>query len=301
MPIILNHHLQEQIPHTDPEFPITYYHDELDSLPDRAGPLHWHTGFEIATAAKGVLDYQVGQQHIVLQQGDSIFVNVNVLHGIRQLSGDVPDSMPNIVFSGSLIAPETSVIYEKYIQSVALCDFLPFIVFRNGDDFTGEVRSLISDIYKLMKEQPPCYELAVQRNISRIFEFINLNSAQLLRAEVSRIQINSQVRLQKMLMFIYQHYAETITLEDIAKAADISRSEAGRCFKTYMECSPVEALIRYRLQTAHRMLDEKVHTLQQISDACGFNSVNYFSRQFRKKYGYSPSQYNVIGKSTSLS
>ena len=102
-------------------------------------------------------------------------------------------------------------------------------------------------------------------------------------------------------MFIYQHYAETITLEDIAKAADISRSEAGRCFKTYMGCSPVEALIQYRLQTAHRMLNEKAHTLQQVSDACGFNSVNYFSRQFRKKYGYSPSQYNVIGKSTSLS
>lgn len=301
MPIILNHHLQEQISHTDAEFPITCYHDELDSLPDRAGPLHWHTGFEIATAAKGVLDYQVGQQHIVLQPGDSIFVNVNVLHGIRQLSGDLPDPMPNIVFSGSLIAPETSTLYKKYIQTVALCDFLPFIVFRNGDDFTEEVRSLISGIYRLMKGQNQCYELAVQRNISRIFEFINLNSAQLPRAEVSRIQINSQVRLQKMLMFIYQHYAETITLEDIAKAADISRSEAGRCFKTYMGCSPVEALIQYRLQTAHRMLNEKVYTLQQISDACGFNSVNYFSRQFRNKYGYSPSQYNVIGKSTSLS
>lgn len=296
MPIILNHHLQEQISHTSTEFPITCYHDELASLPDRAGPLHWHTGFEIATAAKGVLDYQVGQQHIVLQPGDSIFVNVNVLHGIRQLSGDLPDPMPNIVFSGLLIAPETSTLYKKYIQTVALCDFLPFIVFRNGDDFTEEVRSLISDIYRLMNIQTPCYELAVQRNISRIFEFINLNSAQLPRAEVSRIQINSQVRLQKMLMFIYQHYAETITLEDIAKAADISRSEAGRCFKTYMGCSPVEALIRYRLQTAHRMLDEKVHTLQQVSDACGFNSVNYFSRQFRKKYGYSPSQYSIMGK-----
>ena len=51
-----------------------------------------------------------------------------------------------------------------------------------------------------------------------------------------------------MLSYIYGHYRENITLEDIAKAADINRSEAGRCFKRYMSCSPMDALIQYRLQ-----------------------------------------------------
>ncbi len=120
MPIILNYHLQEQIPHTATEFPATYYHDELAALPNLTGPLHWHTDFEIATAVSGVLDYQLGQQHIILNKGDSIFVNRNVLHGIRQVSGDIPDPMPNIVFSGILIAPESSIIYQKYIQPVAM-------------------------------------------------------------------------------------------------------------------------------------------------------------------------------------
>ena len=99
-----------------------------------------------------------------------------------------------------------------------------------------------------------------------------------------------------MLTYIYENYAKAVTLEDIAKAADISRSEAGRCFHTYMDCSPIEMLIQYRLQMAHQLLSEKTKTLQQISYACGFNSVNYFSRQFKKKYGYSPSQANSTGK-----
>ncbi len=51
-----------------------------------------------------------------------------------------------------------------------------------------------------------------------------------------------------MLTYIYTHYAETVTLDDIARAADISRSEAGRCFNTYLGCSPVDALVQYRLQ-----------------------------------------------------
>jgi len=138
--------------------------------------------------------------------------------------------------------------------------------------------------------------LAVQRNISRIFEFISCNFADLPKSEATRIQISNQVRLQKMLMYIYENYAEAITLEDIAKAADISRSEAGRCFNAYMGCSPIDALIQYRLQMAHQLLNEKVQTLQQISYACGFNSVNYFSRQFKKKYGYAPSQCVDMGK-----
>nr|MBQ4317699.1 AraC family transcriptional regulator [Clostridia bacterium] len=296
MPIILDRQLREQIPHTATEFPITYYHDELESLPDRAGPLHWHPDFEIATAASGVLDYQVGQQHITLEPGDSVFVNGNLLHGIRQLSGDVPDPMPNIVFSGVLISGENGTIYKKYILPISQCDTMPFIVFRHDNAAHGEVNRLIHEIYRLMSECGYLYELAVQRCISRIFEYILSNFDTLPRSETVRVQIKSQIRFRKMLAYIYEHYAESVTLEDIADAANVSRSEAGRCFNTYMGCSPIDALIRHRLHTAHRMLSEKTLTLQEVSFACGFNSVSYFSRRFRDLYGYAPGQHGNLGK-----
>ncbi|MBQ9964002.1 MAG: AraC family transcriptional regulator [Clostridia bacterium] len=296
MPIILDHQLREHIPHSAAEFPITYFHDELSTLPDWAGPLHWHPDFEIATAECGVLDYQVGDQHIVLEPGDSIFVNGNILHGIKQLAGDAPDPMPNIVFSGTLIGPETGTIYKKHILPIAQCDTLPFIVFRHNDHAYTEIHSLIRDIYRQMDEQAVCYELAVQRNVNQLFEYLFRNFTELPKTESTRIQINNQVRLQKMLTYIYEHYADAVTLEDIAKAANISRSEAGRCFHTYMGCSPIDALIQYRLQTAHQLLSEQTQTLQQISDACGFNSANYFSRQFKKRYGYAPSYRFDMGK-----
>ena len=161
MAIILDHQLREHIPHNAVEFPITYFHDELVTLPDWAGPLHWHPDFEIATAECGVLDYQVGGHHIILEAGDSIFVNKNILHGIKQLSGDVPDPMPNIVFSGALIASETSTIYQKYIQPIAQCDSMPFVVFRHSDSYHSEINCLIKDIYKQMHEKKARYELAV--------------------------------------------------------------------------------------------------------------------------------------------
>lgn len=296
MPIILDHQLREQINHDAAVFPITYFCDELASLPNWAGPLHWHPDFEIATAVSGVLDFQVARQHIILNAGDSIFVNGNILHGIKQLSGNIPDPVPNIVFSGAMIAPETSAVYQKYIQPISRCDTLPFVVFNQKNSWHDEVNRIVNQVYCLMDEQSPCYEMAVQRELSRIFEYIFSNFDDFPKSENTRIQINTQIRIQKMLSYIYEHYAEVVTLEDIAGAANISRSEAGRCFNTYMGASPVDALIKHRLQVAHSLIQDTTLTLQEISDSCGFHSVHYFSRQFRQVYGYTPGQYRILGK-----
>lgn len=296
MAIILDYQLREQIPHDVEKFPITYFCDELAALPNWAGPLHWHPDFEIATAVSGVLDFQVGQHHVILKAGDSILVNGNILHGIKQLSGDIPDPMPNIVFSGALIASETSDIYQKYIQPVANCDALPFIVFNQKNSWHNEVNQLVKNVYGLMSEQGQCYEMAVQRELSSIFQCIFSNFDELPKTENTRIQINTQIRIQKMLSYIREHYAEAVTLEEIARSANISRSEAERCFNAYVGCSPVDALIQHRLQVAHRLIKDTTRSLQEISYSCGFNSVHYFSRQFRKTYGYTPGQYRALGK-----
>lgn len=296
MPILLDHQLREQIPHNITEFPVTYYQDELAGLPHWTGPYHWHPEFELATVETGVLDYQVGQQHITLEAGDSIFVNGNILHRVRQLSGEQPDPLPIIVFSTTAIAPESSIIYKKYIEPVARCNSLPFIVIRRQEPSQEEIRQWIQEACRLLREKPSCYEMAVQRRLNCIMEHLFCQMDSFPQSTVTRIQIKNQIRLQKMLTYIYEHYRETVTLEQIAAAANISRSEAGRCFNAYLGSSPMEALINYRLQTAHRLLGEKNLTLQEISDACGFHSVNYFSRKFKQTYGYAPGRDRKMGK-----
>ena len=296
MAILLDHQLREQISRDMFDFPVAFYCDELTDLPNRAGPMHWHPYFEIATAQCGVLDYQVGQTHTILEPGDSIFVNQNMLHGIRQVSGSAPDPLPIIVFSGTVVAPENSAIYQNYIQPILACSSLPFVVFRQGNDLWNEVHRQIRAIYCAMRERPVCYELAVQRSLCCILEAVFRNLDSLPKSEASRVQLDAQIRLQKMLSYIYENYTRTITLADIAGAANISRSEAGRCFQAYLGCSPVEALIQHRLETARHLLQQTTMTLQEISFACGFHSVNYFSRQFRRKYGYSPGEKRGLGK-----
>lgn len=296
MSIILDHRLRELIPHDPAAFPISFFCDELGALPNCAGPLHWHPDFEIATAVHRELDFQIGLQHIILQPGESIFVNGNVLHGIKQVDSREADPMPNIVFSGALVASESTAIYQKYIHPIACCESVPYIVFHQDDGWQGEVNRLVRSIYRRLQAQEPCYEMAVQRELSAILELIFSHLAQIPRCDAYRGHFHAQIRLHQMLTYIHEHYAENISLSDIASAAHVSRSEAGRCFKVFMGSSPVEALIRYRLQMAHRQLKDTSQTLQEICYACGFNSVNYFSRQFQRVYGCAPSRMRNLGK-----
>ncbi len=296
MAININNQLREEMIHDVTMFPLSFFSDELAMLPEYSGPIHWHPEFEIATAESGTLDFQMGQEHILLEAGDSIFVNGNVLHRIKQLSGDKPDSMPNIVFSGTMVAPETSMIYQKYIKLIADYDSLPYIVFRSTDDKHNEVNMMIKSIYHELREQADCYEMAVQRKLSYIFEYIYRNFDSFPKSESNRIHIKTQIRIQKMLSHIYEHYMEAVTLDDIARAANVSRSEAGRCFNIYMNCSPIDALIQHRLQVAYGLLSETSLSVQEVCYLCGFNSVNYFCRRFRLTYGYAPGQKRSLGK-----
>lgn len=296
MAVIVDRYMREQITHEENLFPISFFENELSEFPGREGPLHWHPDFEIARAEVGTLEYQVGQQHILLEAGDSLLVNRNMLHSVRQVSGSLPDPLPIIVFSGSLVAPESSVIYQKYIYPISDSQSLPFVVFRRQEAWCDRIRLLVDDIFKNLKQRKGCYEMVVQRDLSSLFESLFCHLETLPKFQANPVQLRTQIRVQKMLEYIYTHYAQPITIADIARAANISQSEAGRSFREYMDSSPGEVLVRYRLQTAYRMLQDTSLTAQEIGLSCGFRSANYFGRQFRKLYGCTPGQVRNLRK-----
>lgn len=92
--------------------------------------------------------------------------------------------------------------------------------------------------------------------------------------------------------FIHHHYAEPITLEDIARHAHMSVSRLGKTFRVAQGCTPFEYLIDYRLQRAMDMLrDQERMSMTQVAEATGFRSIHHFSRTFKKHVGQSPSQW----------
>lgn len=102
------------------------------------------------------------------------------------------------------------------------------------------------------------------------------------------------VQLQKMreaLAFIQEHYAEDITIKQLAEQCGYSKFHFCRVFKSITHLTPIQYVVQYRIQKAREYLfltDEKIEV---IMERVGFHNYGYFWRTFKKLYGVSPREF----------
>ena len=121
----LKANLQEKTQHGSLEFPIQYYVDELHLFENRSCPLHWHNAMEFFTVQEGTVEVQAGNTVHTVTAGNGIFLNMNTLHGFRQVGPKEKCNCPNLVFSDEFIAPVNSIISDKYLKPITLNNNIP--------------------------------------------------------------------------------------------------------------------------------------------------------------------------------
>ena len=88
--------------------------------------------------------------------------------------------------------------------------------------------------------------------------------------------------------FCMDHYAEDITVDDIADAAGYSRCHFTRMFTSVHGVSPGRFLRELRLGNAARMLQLEAGNVKEIAGKCGFSDESHFCKAFRRRYGTTP-------------
>jgi AraC-like DNA-binding protein len=95
-------------------------------------------------------------------------------------------------------------------------------------------------------------------------------------------------RIKKVLYYISNHYKEPLTVHKMAKMINLSDMYFGTLFKKETGMSFRNFLTIVRMNRAEEMLYSGEYKIHEISDACGFSDVFYFSRIFKKHRGMSP-------------
>ena len=96
---------------------------------------------------------------------------------------------------------------------------------------------------------------------------------------------------RKMVSYIFSHFAERLTLEEIAASGRVSRSKCCLIFKKYLGESPIDFVNSYRLEKSCLELRNTTQSITEIALNCGFNHSSYFTKLFCRKYGCTPSEY----------
>jgi len=99
------------------------------------------------------------------------------------------------------------------------------------------------------------------------------------------------LRLGRVISHIEKYYADPVTLDDLAHIGCMSRRTLTRVFRNAFACSPIEYLIRLRIQHAMALLQDADLGITEVAFQVGFRDSNHFSRQFRAIAGTSPREY----------
>lgn len=94
--------------------------------------------------------------------------------------------------------------------------------------------------------------------------------------------------------FIRNHYSGPISLEDLADQCRISKPHLIRSFKRYLNCTPHEYLLSYRLRQSKQRLVGSNSSVEEVAEQCGFNSASHFTRAFRSSTGMTPSEFRKL-------
>lgn len=83
---------------------------------------------------------------------------------------------------------------------------------------------------------------------------------------------------------------EQYSVEDLAAAAGMSRSQLHRKLTALLDQPPVEFIRHFRLHRAKEMLEAGTGSISEIGYAVGFNSPAYFSKVFKDAFGMTPGE-----------
>ena len=106
-----------------------------------------------------------------------------------------------------------------------------------------------------------------------------------------RLGGESRRMVAQVVAFIHEHYAESISREDMAFHVGVSARHLTRCFHREMGISPITYLNRCRVKKAKQLLESGEQNISEIAQAVGFSSSNYFTDAFRREMGMSPRDY----------
>lgn len=96
----------------------------------------------------------------------------------------------------------------------------------------------------------------------------------------------------RIVHYLSSQYTHPVSIEAMAESLGYNRAYLSRIFKQKTGISPVTFLLKLRLDRAKLMLRERPDlTVEQVAASVGLQDALYFSKQFRKQHGLSPTAY----------
>ena len=154
-------------------------------------------------------------------------------------------------------------------------------------------------IQELFQENQFSEERKLDHEVERLYSCTNLKQILAITQEnikeyeefLERSMSDSRDEVASVKNYIYQHYAEDLSLETLAEKVYLSSGYLSFIFKKETGMNLNRFIRVVRMEKAKELLCNSNMKVAQVSEQVGIPNVSYFCRSFREYYGSSPESY----------
>ena len=245
---------------------------------------HYHPEYEIVYIEGANGTRHVGE-HISRYEGsDLVFIGPNIPHlnfdyGVKSdYQKVVVQLKQNFLGEPFWQAPECKAVVDLFERA------------RAGVSFHGQTKQVVGEQLKELVDLPPFDRLL---RLLRIFQQLATSpESTSLHGEAitGAYNFTEQLRLKRVNQHIAEHYARHIEIAEVANVANLTKAAFCRYFKRITQLTFTRYLNQYRVNQARKLLLLD-HTVSEAGFACGFDSLSYFNKTFRRVTGENPLQF----------
>lgn len=290
VPFDVDANLRETTQHGEYDFPIAVYLRRMNKKEEGPAPLHWHDEIQFVVPRSGSILFTVCDQEYRLTPNEYLFINSKRLHMSKPLKKTGGDYICIDIHPRFLYGYSSSLVNRKYVQPFLSSDALSSILLDNSAPWHSKAKALLDNLINVYETAEYAYEITVQKIVLELWLLI-INNSQKLSVKAKPLSQTEQIRLDNILDFIKLHYADKITLPDIADAGILSTGECCRFMKRTVGISPMTYLNNFRIAKSVNLLQSTTLSITEVAQTVGFESSSYYTERFKKLMNCKPLEY----------
>ncbi len=256
---------------------------------------NYHDFYEIGYFCAGQAFYRIADHKFKIQQGSLVFIPAGQMHTIDS-SLSAPILSISIYFMPELLYhPGSNPLENNFLLPFNTHSTKPPVL--QEEQLGVSVWQIMMEMYKELDCAHDFYQLALKNKLCDLLLLVLRTMKQVEMIQTTPPQ-NKIKRLQEVFEFIHKNYTNPIPLEILAELACMSAEYFCRYFKQVTGVSPMNYILRYRIDQAKDLLVNSSMSITEISFQVGFNSSSYFNRMFQRFTRMNPKKFRQTYSTT---
>ncbi len=259
--------------YVEPRFQVNRLHTFFYQERERAFlfPGEAHSMLELNYVDQGSMHSVADGMDLLLEQGDMVLYAPNQWH---MQYADVDIAPRFVTFSFDASGCDLSPLFNRIIRPPQQAVNLLQRMLREWEDTdqysTDMVMSMLTQLLLLLQR-------SAEASTGKLTPSNTLH--------------NENTIIRRTQQYIGEHIRDKLTVPLVAKMVDVSPSYLTALFHKNLQISPGEYIRRIKLQESKQMIRENDMNFTEIAAQLQYSTVHHFSRQFKEKFGITPSEY----------